>query len=157
MTDEAYMQFALDEAAKAAERGEVPVGAIVVKDDAIVARGFNQSISSRDPTAHAEIQALRGAALALGNYRLPGCRLFVTLEPCLMCSGAIFHARLDELVFGAFDPKTGVAGSVLNVYGMRTLNHQTHVRGGILASPCSEILQIFFKNKRLGPTFDASA
>jgi tRNA(adenine34) deaminase len=156
MTDEGFMRLALAQAAKAADLGEVPVGAIVVKGDTVIAAGYNRPIASHDPTAHAEVQALRAAALSLGNYRLPGCRLFVTLEPCLMCSGAILHARLDEVVFGAHDPKTGVAGSVIDVFGITSLNHQTQIRGGVLAAECGEILQIFFKNKRFGQGKQAS-
>jgi tRNA(adenine34) deaminase len=148
VTDEHYMRLALEQAHRAAELGEVPVGAIVVQEDTVIATGFNRPIGHKDPTAHAEIQALRAAALVLGNYRLPGCRLYVTLEPCLMCSGAIFHARLAALVFGASDPKTGVAGSVLDVYANRQLNHQTEIRGGVLAGESAAMLQMFFRGKR---------
>jgi tRNA(adenine34) deaminase len=148
VTDEHYMRLALEQAHRAAELGEVPVGAIVVQEDTVIATGFNRPIGHKDPTAHAEIQALRAAALVLGNYRLPGCRLYVTLEPCLMCSGAIFHARLAALVFGASDPKTGVAGSVLDVYANRQLNHQTEIRGGVLAGESAAMLQMFFRDKR---------
>jgi tRNA(adenine34) deaminase len=148
VTDEHFMRLALEQAHRAAELGEVPVGAIVVQEDTVIATGFNRPIGHKDPTAHAEIQALRAAALVLGNYRLPGCRLYVTLEPCLMCSGAIFHARLAALVFGASDPKTGVAGSVLDVYANRQLNHQTEIRGGVLAGESAAMLQMFFRDKR---------
>jgi tRNA(adenine34) deaminase len=151
VTDEHYMRLALEQAHQAAELGEVPVGAVVVQEDTVIATGYNRPIGHKDPTAHAEIQALRAAALVLGNYRLPGCRLYVTLEPCLMCSGAIFHARLAALIFGASDPKTGVAGSVLDVYANRQLNHQTEIRGGVLAEESAAMLQIFFRNKRLRP------
>jgi tRNA(adenine34) deaminase len=151
MTDEHYMRLALEQAHQAAELGEVPVGAVVVQEDTVIATGYNRPIGHKDPTAHAEIQALRAASLVLGNYRLPGCRLYVTLEPCLMCSGAIFHARLAALIFGASDPKTGVAGSVLDVYANRQLNHQTEIRGGVLAEESAAMLQIFFRNKRLRP------
>ncbi|HSG19706.1 MAG TPA: tRNA adenosine(34) deaminase TadA [Burkholderiaceae bacterium] len=148
MTDEDYMRLALEQADRAADLGEVPVGAVVVQGDAVIATGYNRPIGQNDPTAHAEIQALRAAAQALGNYRLPGCRLYVTLEPCLMCSGAIFHARLAALIFGAQDPKTGVAGSVLDVYANQQLNHQTEIRGGVLAQESAAMLQIFFRQKR---------
>jgi tRNA(adenine34) deaminase len=151
VTDEHYMRLALEQAHQAAELGEVPVGAVVVQEDTVIATGYNRPIGHKDPTAHAEIQALRAAALVLGNYRLPGCRLYVTLEPCLMCSGAIFHARLAALIFGASDPKTGVAGSVLDVYANRQLNHQTEIRGGVLAKESAAMLQIFFQNRRLRP------
>ncbi|MFZ9314220.1 MAG: tRNA adenosine(34) deaminase TadA [Burkholderiaceae bacterium] len=151
MTDEYYMRLALERAHQAAELGEVPVGAVVVQEDTVIATGYNRPIGHKDPTAHAEIQALRAAALALGNYRLPGCRLYVTLEPCLMCSGAIFHARLAALIYGASDPKTGVAGSVLDVYANRQLNHQTEIRSGVLAEESAAMLQIFFRNKRRRP------
>jgi tRNA(adenine34) deaminase len=151
VTDEHYMRLALEQAHQAAELGEVPVGAVVVQEDTVIATGYNRPIGHKDPTAHAEIQALRAAALVLGNYRLPGCRLYVTLEPCLMCSGAIFHARLAALIFGASDPKTGVAGSVLDVYANRQLNHQTEIRGGVLAEESAAMLQIFFRNRRLRP------
>ncbi|MEY3668958.1 MAG: tRNA adenosine(34) deaminase TadA [Pseudomonadota bacterium] len=151
MTDEYYMRLALEQAHRAAELGEVPVGAVVVQEDTVIATGYNRPIGHKDPTAHAEIQALRAAALALGNYRLPGCRLYVTLEPCLMCSGAIFHARLAALIYAASDPKTGVAGSVLDVYANRQLNHQTEIRSGVLAEESAAMLQIFFRNKRRRP------
>ncbi|MFM1881168.1 MAG: tRNA adenosine(34) deaminase TadA [Pseudomonadota bacterium] len=143
------MRMALAQAREAAAAGEVPVGAVVVKGETVIATGCNRPIGQKDPTAHAEIQALRAAAEVLGNYRLPGCRLYVTLEPCLMCSGAIFHARLTALIFGASDPKTGVGGSVLNVYTNRQLNHQTEIRGGVLAEESTALLQIFFRNKRI--------
>jgi tRNA(adenine34) deaminase len=151
VTDEHYMRLALEQAHQAAELGEVPVGAVVVQEDTVIATGYNRPIGHKDPTAHAEIQALRAAAIVIGNYRLPGCRLYVTLEPCLMCSGAIFHARLAAMIFGASDPKTGVAGSVLDVYANRQLNHQTEIRGGVLAEESAAMLQIFFRNKRLRP------
>ena len=151
MTDEYYMRLALAQAYQAAELDEVPVGAVVVQDNTVIATGYNRPIGHKDPTAHAEIQALRAAAVVLGNYRLPGCRLYVTLEPCLMCSGAIFHARLAALVFGASDPKTGVAGSVLDVYANRQLNHQTEIRGGVLADESAAMLQMFFRDRRVRP------
>jgi tRNA(adenine34) deaminase len=142
------MQAALDCAKQAWAEGEVPVGAVVVRENRIIARGFNRLIGPHDPTGHAEIQALRAACQQQKNYRLPDCRLYVTLEPCLMCSGAIFHARLAEVVFGAYDPKTGVAGSVLNVYDEKKLNHHTAIRGGILQSECAELLSQFFQERR---------
>lgn len=142
------MQQALDLAREGASADEVPVGALVVHDGEIVGRGFNQPISRHDPTAHAEVIALREAATRLGNYRLPGCTLYVTLEPCLMCSGAMFHARLARVVFGASDPKTGVAGSVINVFAESRLNHQTEVTGGILAAECGALLSGFFAMRR---------
>lgn len=122
---------------------------MVVKDGQIIAAGCNAPIGGNDPTAHAEMQALRAAARALGNYRLDGCTLYVTLEPCAMCSGAILHARLDRVVFGATDPKTGVAGSVINLFAEPRLNHQTQVQGGVLAHECAALLQAFFQNRRL--------
>ena len=146
--DQAFMQLALEQAALAAERGEVPVGAVVVYEDQIVAVGANAPIGQHDPTAHAEIIALRAAAKALGNYRLTDCRLYVTLEPCAMCSGAIFHARLSEVVYGAADPRTGAAGSALNLYDHRGINHQTSVRGGVMADECGQLLQAFFAKRR---------
>lgn len=148
MDDTLFMQLALEAAHDAASAGEVPVGAVVVQDGKLIGRGFNQPILRSDPTAHAEIMALREAAAHLGNYRLPGCTLYVTLEPCLMCSGAIMHSRLARVVFGASDPKTGVAGSVLNVYDEARLNHHTIVRGGVLAEECGALLSSFFAARR---------
>ena len=142
------MQLALEQAALATERGEVPVGAVVVQGDQVIAVGSNAPIGDHDPTAHAEIIALRAAAKALGNYRLTDCRLYVTLEPCAMCSGAIFHARLSEVIYGATDPKTGAAGSALNLYDHRGINHQTSVRGGVMAEECGQLLQAFFARRR---------
>lgn len=147
-TDSHFMQFALQEAARAAAAGEVPVGAVVVKDGQVIATGRNSPISDHDPTAHAEIMALRAAAQVLGNYRLDGCELFVTLEPCAMCSGAMLHSRLKRVVFGALDPKTGAAGSVVNLFDQAALNHQTALQGGVLADECAAQLQGFFKTKR---------
>lgn len=147
MTDEDFMNLALAQARLAAAEGEVPVGAVVVQGSRVIGEGRNGPISQDDPTAHAEVMALRAACATLENYRLPGCRLYVTLEPCLMCSGAIFHARLSEVIFGAYDPKTGVAGSVTNVYGL-PLNHQTMVRGGVLAEECGQLLKDFFEGRR---------
>ena len=147
-SDAHWMRQALAQAALAAQNGEVPVGAVVVKDGKLVATGHNAPIGQHDPTAHAEIAALRAAALALGNYRLDGCELFVTLEPCAMCCGAMLHARLKRVVFGAADPRTGAAGSVLNLFEHTALNHQTAVQGGVLGAECATVLQDFFKPKR---------
>lgn len=143
------MQLALEQARLAQAAGEVPVGAVVVNGDEVVGIGRNAPVGSHDPTAHAEVIALRHAAQAVGNYRLDGCELFVTLEPCAMCSGAMMHARLARVVFGARDPKTGVAGSVTDLFGHRALNHQTLVRGGVLARECGELLSEFFRQRRL--------
>lgn len=147
-SDTAFMQLALQEAQAAAANGEVPVGAVVVKDGKVIATGRNAPIASHDPTAHAEIVALRAAAQALGNYRLDGCELFVTLEPCAMCSGAMLHSRLKRVVFGSFDAKTGAAGSMLNLFDQTALNHQTTLQGGVLGEACAAQLQDFFKAKR---------
>lgn len=147
--DERFMALALDEAAKAWAVGEVPVGAVVVREGEVIGRGFNRPISSRDPTAHAEIVALREAAQRLDNYRLPGCVLYVTLEPCLMCVGAMLHARLEGVIFGAHDPKTGAAGSVIDPFRERRLNHHTTVRGGVAAEACGALLRAFFAERRL--------
>ncbi|WP_068636564.1 tRNA adenosine(34) deaminase TadA [Thauera butanivorans] len=148
MNDEDYMRAAMDEARQAGACGEVPVGAVVVLDGEIVGRGFNQPIGRHDPTAHAEIMALRDAAARLGNYRLPGCELFVTLEPCAMCSGAIMHARIARVVFGARDPKTGVAGSVLDLFAEPRLNHHAAIEGGVLGEDCGRMLSDFFAARR---------
>ena len=146
------MRAALDLAAQALAAGEVPVGAVVVKDGAIIGRGFNAPISRHDPTAHAEMQALRDAAKHLGNYRLVDCELFVTLEPCLMCAGAIMHARIARVVFGASDAKTGACGSVMNVFAEQRLNHHTQinggVNGGVFAEECGKMLSEFFAARR---------
>lgn len=148
MNDEDFMRAALEEAREAGACGEVPVGAIVVLDGEIVGRGFNQPIGRHDPTAHAEIMALRDAAQRLGNYRLPGCALYVTLEPCAMCSGAIMHARIGRVVFGARDPKTGVAGSVIDLFAESCLNHHATIEGGVLAQECGGMLSAFFAARR---------
>ena len=148
MSDEIFMRAALELAKKAENLGEVPVGAVVVKDGEIIGRGFNAPISRHDPSAHAEMMALRDAAQRLGNYRLTGCELFVTLEPCLMCAGAMMHARIARLVYGASDPKTGVCGSVLDAFAERRLNHHTEVAGGVLAEECSTMLSNFFAMRR---------
>ena len=147
-TDEQWMAQALALAGGAAARGEVPVGAVVVCDGAVVGRGGNAPIAHNDPTAHAEISALREAARALGNYRLPGCALYVTLEPCAMCAGAILHARLSRLVFGARDPKTGACGSVIDLFAQPTLNHHTSVTPGVAAESCGALLTRFFAARR---------
>lgn len=142
------MRLALEQAMLAYQTGEVPVGAVVVRDDQVVGLGHNRPIQGHDPTAHAEVMALRDAAQQLGNYRLVGCRLYVTLEPCVMCTGAMFHARVDQVIFGASDPKTGVAGSVMNLYDEQKLNHHTRVIGGVLAAESSALLQQFFAERR---------
>jgi tRNA(adenine34) deaminase len=148
MDDAVYMRQALDQARNAWALGEVPVGAVVVKDGEVVATGFNQPIGTHDPTAHAEIMALRAAATILGNYRLPGCELFVTLEPCAMCSGAMMHARLARVVYGASDPKTGTCGSIVNLFEQERLNHHTELVGGVLAEECGALLREFFAERR---------
>ena len=146
--DQGAMEAALAEARLAAEAGEVPIGAVIVHDGAIVARGQNRVLRDVDPTAHAEIVALRLAATALGNYRLNGCTLYVTLEPCAMCAGAIIHARLDKLVFAATDPKAGACGSVIGVLNHPKLNHQMWADRGILAEESAELLRNFFRDRR---------
>jgi tRNA(adenine34) deaminase len=156
MTDADFMQAALVLAAQAAAAGEVPVGAVVVKDGEIVGRGSNAPIGLHDPTAHAEIQAMRDAAQRLGNYRLVGCTLYVTLEPCAMCSGAIQHARIARLVYGASDPKTGACGSVVDLMSETRLNHHTEVSGGLMAEACGAVLSAFFAGRRKKPAQDAS-
>ena len=148
MTDADFMRSALDLAIEAAKRGEVPVGAVVVKDGAIIGTGFNRPISSADPTAHAEVVALREAAAAQGNYRLPGCELFVTLEPCPMCVGAMLHARIARVIFGAADPKTGACGSVVDLPGVDRLNHHSRFEGGTLGEECGALLKRFFAERR---------
>lgn len=149
MDDEYFMREALSMARSAECLGEVPVGAVVVLDGVIVGRGFNSPIGESDPTAHAEIVALRDAARNLENYRLPGCELFVTLEPCAMCAGAILHSRIARVVYGARDPKTGVHGSVVDLFAVERLNHHTQVEGGVLADECSRLLSGFFANRRV--------
>ncbi len=150
-SDVEAMRWALAEARAAAQAGEVPVGAVVVQDGRIVASGRNAPIAAHDPTAHAEIVALRSAAAALGNYRLDGCTLYVTLEPCAMCAGAMLHARLDRVVYGAPDPKTGAAGSVLDLFADPRLNHGTRIEGGVLAEQGGALLRDFFKPRRINP------
>jgi len=146
--DELWMEEALRSAQRALEAGEVPVGAIVVRDGRIVGRGFNRSITDSDPTAHAEIVALREAGSTLGNYRLEDCELFATIEPCAMCAGAMVHARIRRLIYGADDPKAGAVHSVLQVIDHPQLNHRMEVRSGVLAGRSAELLQSFFKNRR---------
>ncbi len=148
MSDEIFMHLALAEAQAAAAAGEVPVGAVVVRHGEVIATGRNAPIDSHDPTAHAEVNALRAAARVLGNYRLDDCELFVTLEPCAMCSGAMLNARLKRVVFGALNAKTGAAGSVINLFAEARLNHQTALQGGVLADESAAILQTFFKQRR---------
>jgi tRNA(adenine34) deaminase len=159
MDDSVYMRQALDQAHNAWALGEVPVGAVLVRDGHVIATGFNQPIGTHDPTAHAEIMALRAGAVLLGNYRLPGCELFVTLEPCAMCAGAMLHARLARVVFGASDPKTGSCGSVVNLFEQQKLNHHTELVGNVLPEDCSKMLKDFFAERRLAQqkiTMDAS-
>jgi tRNA(adenine34) deaminase len=146
--DESLMDVALGLARDAAARGEVPVGAIVVRDGQIIGRGGNAPIVESDPTAHAEISALRDAARTLGNYRLPDCALYVTLEPCAMCAGAIMHARIARLVYAAADPKTGACGSVIDLFAQKRLNHHTTVAGGVRASDSAALLSQFFAARR---------
>ncbi|WP_200963915.1 tRNA adenosine(34) deaminase TadA [Acidovorax sp. Root219] len=157
LTDEDGIRLALAEARAAAEAGEVPVGAVVVKDGQVIATGRNAPVQANDPTAHAEIVALRAAAQHLGNYRLDGCTLYVTLEPCAMCSGAMLHARLARVVFGATEPRTGAAGSVLDLFAHTAINHQTGVQGGVLAAECSALLTGFFGARRSQQRADALA
>jgi tRNA(adenine34) deaminase len=149
MNDTEYMAIALELARNAWHRGEVPVGAIVVRNGEVIGRGFNQPIARHDPTAHAEILALRDAGNRIGNYRLPECSLYVTLEPCAMCAGAIMHARVKRIVYGAADPKTGAAGSVVNLFQETRLNHHTEIEGGVLATECGEMISRFFRERRI--------
>jgi tRNA(adenine34) deaminase len=146
--DEAFMREALALAEQAGRAREVPVGAVVVRDGEIIGRGFNAPISSHDPSAHAEIAALRDAAARVGNYRLPDCELFVTIEPCAMCAGAIMHARIARVVFGAGDVKTGACGSVVDLFAEPRLNHHATVEGGVLAEECAALITRFFDAKR---------
>lgn len=148
LSDEFYMREAISLALAAECLGEVPVGAIVVQRGEIIGRGFNGCIGESDPTAHAEIIALRDAARRINNYRLPGCELFVTLEPCAMCAGAMLHARLARVVYGARDPKTGVHGSIVDLFAVDRLNHHTEVVGGVLAEACGQLLSDFFAARR---------
>jgi tRNA(adenine34) deaminase len=146
--DQAAMRIAIDQARNAWLVGEVPVGAVVMRGGQVIATGYNRPITEHDPTAHAEIVALRHAATLLGNYRLPECELFVTLEPCAMCAMALMHARFKRVVFGAMEPKTGAAGSVLNLFDNGALNHHTALHGGVLADDCSQLLRDFFAERR---------
>ncbi len=165
--DDYGMRLALDQAHNALLVGEVPVGAVILREGKVIATGYNRPITTHDPTAHAEIVALRHAATLLGNYRLPGCELYVTLEPCAMCAMALMHARLQRVVFGTADPKTGAGGSVLNLFAQPQLNHHTALVGGVMAEPCAALLREFFAQRRqqhrqrrlsrLGATIDATA
>jgi len=146
--DSAFMHAALEQARKAQAAGEVPVGAVVVMDGKIVGTGFNAPIGRHDPTGHAEILALRDAAARLGNYRLPDCELYVTLEPCAMCVGAMLHARVARLVYGAADPKTGACGSVIDLFSEPRLNHHAEVTAGVMAQECGALLRDFFAARR---------
>jgi tRNA(adenine34) deaminase len=146
--DAAWMQIALEQARRAAELGEVPIGALVIKDGVIIGQGHNRNLLDNDPTAHAEMVALRQAAAQFGNHRLVGCEMVVTIEPCAMCAGAMIHARLARLVYGASDPKAGAAGSVLQVLNHPRLNHKLQITPGILNDKCSEILKKFFRARR---------
>ena len=148
MTDEDFMRHALMLARRAQAEGEVPVGALVVLDEKIIGEGWNRPIAASDPSAHAEIQAMRAAATQRKNYRLIGATLYVTLEPCAMCVGAMFHARIRRVVFGASDPKTGAAGSTVNLFEERRLNHHALVQGGVLAAECGALLSAFFASRR---------
>ena len=146
--DRQFMEQALEQAGLAALAGEVPVGAVIVRNGEVISKGFNQPITNHDPSAHAEMLALRDAALSAENYRLPGTTLYVTLEPCIMCAGAMLHARVDRIVYGAADPKTGAAGSVLDVFSSKQINHQTVIEGGMMAQECGQLLRDFFKERR---------
>jgi len=146
--DAAFMRLALERAAAAAAGGEVPVGAVLVRDDQIIATGSNAPIASHDPTAHAEMAALRAGGRSLGSYRLTDTTLYVTLEPCVMCAAALVHARVRRLVFGAFDPRAGAAGSIINVFALPGLNHRVDVFGGVLMQECAQLLQQFFAARR---------
>jgi tRNA(adenine34) deaminase len=148
MSDEAFMREALALAKRAAEAGEVPVGAVVVREGAVVGRGYNQPVSGKDPTAHAEVIALRDAAERVGNYRLGDCDLYVTLEPCAMCAGAIMHARISRVVYGAADPKSGACGSVVDLFAENRLNFHATVLGGVMAGEAAKLLQEFFSARR---------
>lgn len=148
MNDEFFMRAALELAQQAGLSGEVPVGAVVVKNGEIIGRGSNAPIGRHDPSAHAEMLALRDAAQRVGNYRLVDCELYVTLEPCLMCAGVIFHARIARVIYGASDPKTGAAGSVLNLFEEQRLNHHASVVGGVLSAECGDMLSQFFAARR---------
>ena len=154
VADEVFMREALALAQQARDLGEVPVGAVVVKEGVIIGRGFNQPITSHDPTTHAEIVALRDAAKNIQNYRLVNCALYVTLEPCMMCVGALLHARVSRVVFGAMEPKTGVCGSVMNLPNEPRLNHHAQFIGGVLAEECGALLKAFFAGRRQNKNSD---
>ncbi len=143
-----FMQQALEQAKLAALAGEVPVGAVLVRDGEVLSQAFNRPISNHDPSAHAEMLALRAAAHKDGNYRLPGTTLYVTLEPCVMCAGALMHARVERVVYGAPDPKTGSAGSALDIFSVKQINHQTRIEGGLMSEECGQVLKDFFKERR---------
>ena len=151
--DIVWMHAALEQASLAQQSGEVPVGAVIVQNDIIIGRGYNCPISTNDPTAHAEVMALRNTGNTLKNYRLTGCTLYVTVEPCLMCIGAMFHARIERLVFAASDPKTGVCGSVMDIPACSQLNHHLQVQGGVLAEEASQQLRQFFMQRRQANRF----
>ncbi|MGY4828885.1 tRNA adenosine(34) deaminase TadA [Sphaerotilaceae bacterium SBD11-9] len=162
--DEHAMRIALDQAQNAWLVGEVPVGAVIMRNGQVIATGYNRPITEHDPTAHAEIVALRHAATLSANYRLPECELYVTLEPCAMCAMALMHARFKRVVFGASDPKTGAAGSVVDLFGQPKLNHHTQIEGGLLADDCGKVLRDFFaerrelyRQRRAGPTTEPAA
>ena len=146
--DRQFMQQALEQAKLAALAGEVPVGAVLVRDGEVLSQAFNRPISNHDPSAHAEMLALRAAAHQDENYRLPGTTLYVTLEPCVMCAGALMHARVERVVYGAPDPKTGSAGSALDVFSVKQINHQTRIEGGLMGEECGQVLKDFFKERR---------
>ncbi len=146
--DHQYMRIAIEQAQLAAQSGEVPVGAVLVRAGQVISKAFNRPIANHDPSAHAEMLALREAALIEENYRIPGSTLYVTLEPCVMCSGAMLHARIYRVVYGAPDPKTGAAGSVLDIFASKQINHQTSVEGGIMSEECGQLLRDFFKGRR---------
>ena len=148
MSDEDFMRHAIELARRAQAEGEVPVGAVVVLEEKVIGEGWNRPISASDPTAHAEVQAMRAAATVRKNYRLIGATLYVTLEPCAMCVGAMFHARIRRVVFGAADPKTGAAGSTVNLFEEKRLNHHALVTGGVLAQECGALLSAFFASRR---------
>jgi len=147
-SDERWLEHALLLARRAQAEGEVPVGAVVVREGDILGEGWNRPVAQHDPTAHAEIVALRAAAASLGNYRLVGCDLYVTLEPCLMCAGAMIHARINRLVFGAFDPRAGAAGSIVDAFSLPQLNHRVRVCGGVRQAECGDLLRGFFRARR---------
>lgn len=147
-TDERWMREALEQAGRAAQEGEVPVGAVVVRDGVAIGRGRNRPIATADPTAHAEIESLRDAARTIGNYRLTGCTLYATVEPCAMCAGAVLHARIARVVYGAPDPKFGAAGSVIDLFAEPRLNHHCTIEGGLLAEASADLLRAFFRERR---------